>query len=458
MSDLKDMALSKIDFLDKMHASYANGDKETLGSLMKSILSEHKDFQRLASDASRSSPELELPEADMSLDYIPEGFNLESIPNSALADLFDPDVFDTMADHLRGLIPTLDNTHLALHSLKKHRHLKEEEDDMAFHFESESSGSRTRYSSYGTKDQFKNNSHPNMQRIFNPRGFQNSQMIKSMKRRFKAVSHKQFHLPRHLKNHINTGGDERREQRRRRLEGDEDCQLSCPFDNTPCNCNRLRACVNQLQPYDYAVLFVGAGYIDEEGTFRIDTEELNFFDAENQLPEKIAYISELAASNKEEDCDKLLGQFHTACPDFICSSSNHESFHLTIDEICDAVNTPTLLKIQDIGEAYDGFSNLGGGPFLDLDMNDDIIQWFTSQYTPWGISCGKENDGKDIGRYVKCRVEWLDILPCSDDSTNCYGVNESCRTGCVNKLEVKLKEIEAAWRATVEPGSGKSML
>jgi hypothetical protein len=44
--------------------------------------------------------------------------------------------------------------------------------------------------------------------------------------------------------------------------------------------------------------------------------------------------------------------------------ANQQSFQLTIDQVCEAVNTPIKLKFETIGDEFDGFAEENNGGTL----------------------------------------------------------------------------------------------
>ena len=410
ISDLKDVATSNLNFIEQMQELHMNGNKEALGGLMKSVLRDHKGIQQLVKEATDTNSDLALPD-DMSLDNLPQGFDLESIPASVLADMFDPDMYDEIKEHARGLIPALGDAELALHDLMEHdRRLSEEKGghkpfDFGPDYPSFGSSGSTRYARRNAGEPFKDFGFKFQHGGFNPHNLRNHPMIKNALRGMKGATRKGFGFPSHLKKYLKGRDSARRERRRRLQEEDPDCQAPCDIDDAPCNCQRLRDCVKEMQSYDFAVLFAGQGFINKEGDFTV--KELKLFDIDDDLPTKIARIQDLAA-DESSGCNLLLEEFHSACsPDEqTCASVNDESFQLTVDQVCDAVNTTTFLHIEQIAEAYDGFEKLGGGPFINGTVDNKVVlDWYTRRESGEDY-CGIGKDGKDIP--TTCQVEWLD--------------------------------------------------
>ncbi len=146
------------------------------------------------------------------------------------------------------------------------------------------------------------------------------------------------------------------------------CQPQCAVDNAQCNCNKLFACVRDMTEYDLAVLIAG-GYVDTNlgsathGEFRIQPSELNLFQFDVGIRQKLADVKTLvSSSSNSQQCGEVLEQFYSACDTTkdSCSNANQQTFQVTVDQVCDAVNTRTKLKFEAIGDEYDGFVDKTG--------------------------------------------------------------------------------------------------
>lgn len=60
-----------------------------------------------------------------------------------------------------------------------------------------------------------------------------------------------------------------------------------------------------------------------------------------------------SSSNDEAKCNEVLSYFHTSCDpnEESCSKANQQAFQVTIDQVCEAVDTPIKLKFKVIGES-----------------------------------------------------------------------------------------------------------
>lgn len=382
--DMKDLLSTQLAKLDKMQESYKTGDLEAVGDTMKSLIGDYNGFKQLVSDASKISPELALPDIG---GMVSEDFDVESVPTSALVELFDPDVYSLMAEHLHDFIPVLEKTGLTLLNLKNHRKLNEEDDsggsDANAYFGSDYPNS------YGTGSKKTDLHH----RDFHKRSLIEIEKIErqllSTTKKIKA-KHSTSMFPRRLMNELNMSG---RDHHRRLIENDPACQQCQEGDSGCSTCDRLRNCVNQLEPYDYAVLFAGTGFINEEGKLRVGSGSLKLFDAEASLTKKIVKIKELAAASQSTDtdeCKELLEEFHTACDVDTCSNANDESFQMTVDDVCDAVNSPDLFDMEVIAEVFDDFGKIGGSYFLTEEFQTKAVNAY------------------GYGGHGLCDVEWYD--------------------------------------------------
>ena len=510
MLELNDITSSQLAVLDKMLDSYKSGDKETFVGLLKSTLDNFDGMKQLSQEATKTSPELALPDDIMNLsleDIIPQGFDLEDVPADMLADMFDYDRFAEMAQHLRELHMTNEDTAVTLHKVK--RILREEKGTSDFNFGSYDHDSESTFKHFQSRFQTKHG--------FNPRGFRDIQ-----KMIHKARKREGLKVPRHLKTKfkVRKVTSPRREQRRRHLQQDEDCQPRCSNDDRTCVCNRLRDCANQLKPYDFAVLFAGKGFVGDNGMFNVDANDIQLFDVDGELTAKIDLIRALAAGNTDEECTDLLKQFHSACPpeSETCTSANHQMLQLTADQVCDAINADTFLLMEEIGEAYEDHSLIQGEPFLAGGMVDnEVLEWYESQESGES-SCGSI-DGEIID--TTCRLEWLNDANCPIFSSggyytgvnvayfagnespngkqwmpeecaaecakneeceawftigrcvlrtkgifyahagyttgvknlNCDGVLNRCKTSCRSIMDAKLQEVETEWRESVTDGT-----
>ena len=116
-------------------------------------------------------------------------------------------------------------------------------------------------------------------------------------------------------------------------------------------------------PLDLAVLTAG-GFIDTRpesdkfGNFTVPPKKLDLFDTDQGIGETLKHVKNLAkwkSDTTREQCNTVLEEFHTACDpnEESCSSANQQSFPVTTKKVCDAVNTPTKLLFEVIGDDFD---------------------------------------------------------------------------------------------------------
>lgn len=82
-----------------------------------------------------------------------------------------------------------------------------------------------------------------------------------------------------------------------------------------------------------------------------DMYDIDVFEARNNLNEKMAEIERLAqlpdeGRDYEDECNALLSELVTACGDESCSNPNEYSFQLSVDDVCQAVDTPIKFGIE----------------------------------------------------------------------------------------------------------------
>ena len=116
---------------------------------------------------------------------------------------------------------------------------------------------------------------------------------------------------------------------------------------------------------DLGVL-ISDGFIDKDPSsknfwnFTVSAEKLNLYDADGGLGKKLADLKANATKSKTSDekiCIKVMEELFSACnPDVsTCSNPNGQSFAVSTDQVCDAVNTLPKLLFEAIGDEFDGF-------------------------------------------------------------------------------------------------------
>lgn len=247
------MATYQLATLDKMIESYEVGDKETLGNFMMSMIDNIKGMKELELDSS----ELELPEGLTLDDMIPEEYDLDSIAPSALAEIFDPEMYYVMANYLRErLIPIFDDTGLTLHNIKHHHHhrrrLDEKDLDASdFDFGRDNAYDSSSNVASGHNSFNKSNLHSRRATTFKTK----SHLFSTPNFSFDGKPPKGIKLPKidmikqlKAKKGIFHG--------RRLSEPAPQC-VPCDEKDYVCNCRRLQDCAKNLTLYDLSASLLG---------------------------------------------------------------------------------------------------------------------------------------------------------------------------------------------------------
>ena len=92
--------------------------------------------------------------------------------------------------------------------------------------------------------------------------------------------------------------------------------------------------------------------MDDYGGLNTEMEDINVFDARNNMGYKIDRIQNLASVEvmTEDTCTDLLEELHSACDEESCSRPNEYSLPLSVDDVCNAVNTTSKLKVKVMGD------------------------------------------------------------------------------------------------------------
>ncbi len=118
---------------------------------------------------------------------------------------------------------------------------------------------------------------------------------------------------------------------------------------------------------DLAVLVAG-DFIDDNpssntyGDFTVSVAQLNLYKADAGVSFKLSKLKEKAtASNSaiKQKCNEVLQDLFSACnPDHSsCASPNEQSFAVTTEQVCAAVNTRKKLLFEAIGDEFDNFAD-----------------------------------------------------------------------------------------------------
>ena len=113
--------------------------------------------------------------------------------------------------------------------------------------------------------------------------------------------------------------------------------------------------------YTYPISFIETDpSSDQYGNFTVGDGALSLFDADEGVGEKLAHVQSLVQGDLSlGNCKAVLSEFFTACdPEATtCTDPNIESFALSTEQVCAAVNTPVKLKFETIGDEFDGFTD-----------------------------------------------------------------------------------------------------
>ena len=115
-------------------------------------------------------------------------------------------------------------------------------------------------------------------------------------------------------------------------------------------------------------MLTAGGFIDTNtgsstyGEFSINVKKLNLFALDQGIRQKLADVKALVAassSSNSQQCGQILERFYSACDPMkeSCSNANQQTFQVTIDQVCDAVNSRTKLKFETIGDEFDNFAD-----------------------------------------------------------------------------------------------------
>ena len=118
---------------------------------------------------------------------------------------------------------------------------------------------------------------------------------------------------------------------------------------------------------DLAVLVAG-GFIDANpssntyGSFTVSVADLNLYNADQGVSTKLANLKAKtidSSSASQATCDEVLQDLFSACnpDDDTCTNPNQQSFAVTTDQVCAAVNTPKKLLFEVIGDEFDNFAD-----------------------------------------------------------------------------------------------------
>ena len=225
------------------------------------------------------------------------------------------------------------------------------------------------------------------------------------------------------------------------------------MNNTTCTCEQLFKCIKGMSVYDTAVLFAD-GYIvtdfNDENFGSFTTVDLNLYDVANgALYEKFLAIQQMTDGPKShEQCTNLLMEMHKPCDGSstaeTCSNVNTQSYQLSVDQVCEGVDTHTKL---DFGAIFDVYSlkpnclrvQTGPFPFSEgtLDVSVDSGHGYvkvtpeSSSYAPNQIvvdACFASIEGVKVSNPTT--NGWSGYIELSSDNRKTYS-SMFCSDNCI---------------------------
>ena len=360
------------------------GDKESAAVSLRSTVGNTDNLVQATEETKQISTGLNhLPEPVY--DIPNANLDLDNIPNSMLGEFIQPKVFNQLHNFMKDFSDFVDQMDFSyISTADSHSHFSRKQPaakDEPFQFGFGSNSYQFDQSSF----MFNSDSFGNFD--FGGLGARNAQDIhKKMKSAIKGFSMPK--LSNFVSVHDHAAVMEKHQARETAL-GDV-CIPLCQVNDAQCNCNKLFDCVQNMTEYDLAVLTAG-GYIDNTsgsstyGEFRIQVNKLvssffqnfaftlitystcltallyiqNLFNFE-RIGEKLQQVKSLvniSSSSDSTQCTNILKQFYSACDPTkqSCSIANPQTFQVTVDQVCDAVNTRTKLKFEAIGDEFDNF-------------------------------------------------------------------------------------------------------
>ena len=361
---VKGIATSLLESMKLIQGHFRDSNKEEAAEAIKAIvgnsnsLIETSNDSKLANDIHFSRSFGDITSSDA------HPLTLSDIPNYQLANFVQPQIVDQFIEHTEDLVqlledvPLLTSTRQPNHSERYFSQQSQSTQGKDFKFESApfdySTGGQSHF------HQVNQQSHPNSYINLKNKLYQHqSKMGNGSFKRSSALTSlfekDKFIMAKH--------------QLRQEALGDAVCAQACNAnpddpDSYKCFCQNLFDCVNDMTEYDLAVL-IADGYIDKEpssdhfGNFTVSSTSLNLFDSDEDVKSKLARIQGNAVVTDPTilQCRQVLEQLYTACdPSKVtCSNPNVELFQVSTERVCAAVNTPTKLLFETIGDQFDGF-------------------------------------------------------------------------------------------------------
>ena len=294
---------------------------------------------------------------DFGMDITIANGDNDSMSDAAVAELVLSDSYQDMIDTASYILELYDDIDLALFSPENH-HRRLNEDTNIFDKRWQSTDQPTDYSWFSS-DSFNNKNG------WHRRGGSGSYMSRNDMKRMKRATHAQ-----HLKNfhkilHRNNPGrrlqvDSKTQRRLNAL--NSQCGESCDREN---GCDCLLKCMKKMSPYDFAVLY-SSGYIQTDPTqenYGNFTSDFNAFDlGGGGLYKKFLGIQSMLGNSidpgDDSKCREVLENLYSACKidddgSQTCTSPNDQTYQLTVESVCDAVDTDIKLLAEAIYEKFE---------------------------------------------------------------------------------------------------------
>ncbi len=362
ITNVKNIVQRHLQSIEAMQKMYQNGDNDGLTSVVESLLSDKETLMLAFTQMKEISGEdpFNVNGEVIPIDSIVEEMKVRGGDDKFqfdLIDAFEDSAFHSLVEetkHISGMLNDIIENLPHLSPSQSHRRMSNLFDQGGSDNGNRGSGGSS--FSKKPKKQFS---------PFSSYGRRVENTLKLQMGRGKASPHPLPHI------HHTLHGDpvERRlrvnDRNNRRRLSTEQCRPSCQPGDVTCTCERLYSCLKDISTYDLAVLTLG-GYIVADGIDygNLTSDDVDLFDlGDGGLYKKYNIFKTRASQADPQDqneCTKVLEEMHSSCPSITdseqqsCSSTNDQAYQLSVDEVCDAVDTNIKLNLQSM---FDVFSN-----------------------------------------------------------------------------------------------------
>jgi hypothetical protein len=367
--EFKDILQNHIASMQSMERMLEEEDIDGVAHAVRTLLSDTKLLSLVTQDTKDIELQIEGKDGVVIKDMEDDGSSLANIPDlvrdipsASIVDVLRKEDFQDLTENLINIARNLDSVDLSFlagkngRRLNKDRHRQwEQEREPVYDTKSEEHN----YYDFGG-EYYSNFFSPN-RHGFTPSNRQLTKMRSRMGGKLKSVMKAARRNRRLSRNKFfNYDDNDGRKKRRLQAEGSNQwCQEECSIDDPACNCEKLFKCIKRMSVYDAAVLFA-SGFIvtdmNDEKFANLTTDDLNLYDVgKGGLYRKFLAIQQNAnGPTDEEQCTNLLMEMHSPCDSTskTCSNTNSQSYQLTVDQVCDEVNTDTKLYFEAIFNAY----------------------------------------------------------------------------------------------------------